>query len=315
MNGNLTEVHRLLYQGADINSKDKYGNTPLIWASLYGHLHVVRILIGRGSDVDLPNNDKSTALMKASQEGHLKIVNELLVTNAKVDLKNKKGWTSLMYASDKEQLDIVRILLAYGADPTIQNNNGKSAADYAQKNTPLINVVNMYKQEQARKAILMLLVQVNEMMDESSYKSPINGPKITLFFYLLFQERAYFCESHHETIYSTINECPYSPQCEDHVSNSNQNDSGLDVESCSRHSLDCPICLEAFREDDHVAWSLRLTSCSHVFHSVCIQRWLASSYTCPCCRGDFQCPSDDLTLLETRKQGRFCTKYGLILPS
>jgi hypothetical protein len=119
---------------------------------------------------------------------------------------------------------------------------------------------------------------------------------------------------------------------------------GLDLESgYNKSNLDCicPICLDVFRVGDTVAWSLRLTSCPHVFHSECIQLWLTSShYDCPCCRGDFhtrtwaRISSADhdaartvnesivkrghcggIMLIEKRNQGRFCIRHGLMIPS
>ncbi|CAH9066960.1 unnamed protein product [Cuscuta epithymum] len=45
--------------------------------------------------------------------------------------------------------------------------------------------------------------------------------------------------------------------------------------------LECVVCLNEFEDDD----SLRLLpTCSHVFHPVCIDAWLASHVTCPVCR-------------------------------
>ncbi len=52
----------------------------------------------------------------------------------------------------------------------------------------------------------------------------------------------------------------------------------------------CLICHLTFRVDDTVAWSLRLTSCPHVYHSTCLRRWFQTSrrYECVYCKGDFR---------------------------
>ena len=48
-------------------------------------------------------------------------------------------------------------------------------------------------------------------------------------------------------------------------------------------SLECAVCLNEFEDDE----TLRLLpKCSHVFHTECIDAWLASHNTCPVCRAN-----------------------------
>ncbi|GMY28801.1 RING-H2 finger protein ATL11-like [Fagus crenata] len=48
-------------------------------------------------------------------------------------------------------------------------------------------------------------------------------------------------------------------------------------------SLECAVCLNEFEDDE----TLRLLpKCSHVFHTDCIDAWLASHTTCPVCRAN-----------------------------
>ncbi|XP_031282695.1 RING-H2 finger protein ATL11-like [Pistacia vera] len=48
-------------------------------------------------------------------------------------------------------------------------------------------------------------------------------------------------------------------------------------------SLECAVCLNEFEDDE----TLRLIpKCSHVFHTDCIDAWLASHNTCPVCRAN-----------------------------
>lgn len=48
-------------------------------------------------------------------------------------------------------------------------------------------------------------------------------------------------------------------------------------------ALECAVCLNEFEHDD----TLRLLpQCSHVFHTDCIDAWLASHTTCPVCRAN-----------------------------
>ncbi|GMH10446.1 hypothetical protein Nepgr_012287 [Nepenthes gracilis] len=47
--------------------------------------------------------------------------------------------------------------------------------------------------------------------------------------------------------------------------------------------LECPVCLNAF--EGHETLRL-LPKCDHVFHRWCVDRWLRSHTTCPCCRAN-----------------------------
>jgi len=48
----LEEVRLLLEQGADINARDRYGQTALMNAAHTGQLALVRLLIEKGADLD-----------------------------------------------------------------------------------------------------------------------------------------------------------------------------------------------------------------------------------------------------------------------
>ncbi|GAB4855518.1 hypothetical protein Ancab_024137 [Ancistrocladus abbreviatus] len=49
----------------------------------------------------------------------------------------------------------------------------------------------------------------------------------------------------------------------------------------NRGATDCAVCLGVFEEKE----TLRLLpKCGHVFHAQCVDAWLLSHGTCPCCR-------------------------------
>lgn len=54
----------------------------------------------------------------------------------------------------------------------------------------------------------------------------------------------------------------------------------------------CPICFEAYKEGDNLAWS-KNTDCPHAFHLDCIIDWLMDNDDCPMCRGDYLCLDKD----------------------
>jgi ankyrin repeat protein len=66
-------VRRLLEEGVDINSKDKYGGTPLLQAAVNGHEALVRLLLEKGADVNAGN------ALEAESTWHYDKIVELLV--------------------------------------------------------------------------------------------------------------------------------------------------------------------------------------------------------------------------------------------
>jgi len=43
--------------------------------------------------------------------------------------------------------------------------------------------------------------------------------------------------------------------------------------------MECPICYDVISEENKY-----ITSCKHIFHEKCIERWFQHSYKCPMCR-------------------------------
>ena len=80
-------VRELLERGATVDAADGIGETPLIIASMRGHLPVVRELLERGATVDAADDMGDTPLYVAIWKGHLGIISELLARGAKVSKK------------------------------------------------------------------------------------------------------------------------------------------------------------------------------------------------------------------------------------
>jgi len=114
--GDIKTLQVLLANGADVNAKDKYGRTALIFAVVHEQTEIVKVLLAqKGIDVNLKTKEGGeTALMIAAfDQDRIEIVKALLAKKEiDVNAKNVVGETALMTASLKGNTDIVKALLA-----------------------------------------------------------------------------------------------------------------------------------------------------------------------------------------------------------
>jgi ankyrin repeat protein len=102
--------------------------SPLMMASLKGHLQLVKKLIAKDADVNKPG---WTPLHYAATGGHLAIIQFLLEQHAFIDAESPNGTTPLMMAAHYGTPAAVKLLLEAGADTTMKNQLGLSAIDFA----------------------------------------------------------------------------------------------------------------------------------------------------------------------------------------
>ena len=122
----LTRLNATLAQGADVNTKDTQGITPLMYAAWVGSADAMKTLLDRGAEVNLTNSSGSTALMMSVTE--LPKVRLLIGKGANVNIVSTRGRTALMLAAMSDRsADVVRALLAAGADPKLSDQGGTTS--------------------------------------------------------------------------------------------------------------------------------------------------------------------------------------------
>ncbi|MBV1929460.1 MAG: ankyrin repeat domain-containing protein [Gammaproteobacteria bacterium] len=110
-------IELLLNEGANIDSFNNSGNTPLIVAANRGETETIRVLLKHGADINKRSDGDSTALSRGIH--HINVVKLLLNGGADPNIADGFGRTPLLYASAyKGNIDIVNLLLANGADIT-----------------------------------------------------------------------------------------------------------------------------------------------------------------------------------------------------
>nr|7B6W_AAA Chain AAA, Alpha-1B adrenergic receptor,alpha1B adrenergic receptor,Alpha-1B adrenergic receptor,alpha1B adrenergic receptor,Alpha-1B adrenergic receptor,alpha1B adrenergic receptor,Alpha-1B adrenergic receptor,alpha1B adrenergic receptor [Homo sapiens] len=129
--GQDDEVRILLANGADVNTADETGFTPLHLAAWEGHLGIVEVLLKNGADVNANDERGHTPLHLAAYTGHLEIVEVLLKNGAGVNATDVIGTAPLHLAAMWGHLEIVEVLLKNGADVNAQDKFGKTPFDLA----------------------------------------------------------------------------------------------------------------------------------------------------------------------------------------
>src|SRR5712692_485944 len=112
MDGNLSRMRLLHFAGANINSRSN-GYMLLSIAAGEGRINVVRYLLAEGADVNAREKLGDTALTEAAYYGHVAMVKELLLRGADVNALGEEG-TALDIAIDKKYADLADLLKHYG---------------------------------------------------------------------------------------------------------------------------------------------------------------------------------------------------------
>ena len=142
--GDMAAARTALENGADVNTHDAGGRTPLIWAELAHSPQIVRMLVDRGADVKVRDSRGGTALVYASSVGEPEVVSMLLDKGADVDegmplasaiefgntetaelllnrganirARGESRQTPLDIAAEYGRMGLVKTLLGHGAD-------------------------------------------------------------------------------------------------------------------------------------------------------------------------------------------------------
>ncbi len=127
----LEEIKELLKKGANVNARNKYGETALMKAAIIGQLDVVKCLVECRADLDVKDGVGRTALIKAVIWGQLAVVKCLVELAADLEAKDGDGRTALMKAARFGYIKGVKYLVECGADFEAKDKDGRTALDFA----------------------------------------------------------------------------------------------------------------------------------------------------------------------------------------
>jgi uncharacterized protein len=103
-------VQDLLHSGADPNTVDKEGASPLMIASYHGHEQIAKVLLAAGADPNLKRGRGVTALMDAAYRGHTLLVRALLDAGADPAIISETGMSAIELSKKKRRLEIKALL-------------------------------------------------------------------------------------------------------------------------------------------------------------------------------------------------------------
>lgn len=86
--GDTEYLKKALDAVADVNEKDKCGNTALMYAASSGRTECVKALLDAGADVHEKNGNGKTALILAAEDGHtecVKLIEDHINKESKLD--------------------------------------------------------------------------------------------------------------------------------------------------------------------------------------------------------------------------------------
>ena len=124
----LSIVEYLIEQGADVNMRDQFGHTALMFASQQ-YVDIVHHLLKPYNNIK--GTEDCITFVQSICKGYCSKVIHMLECGVDVNTHNQSGFTALMYATFKKRLDIVQVLVENGAGVDIRNRFNKTALMYA----------------------------------------------------------------------------------------------------------------------------------------------------------------------------------------
>ncbi|KAL9956875.1 hypothetical protein ACROYT_G038427 [Oculina patagonica] len=129
--GNVAIIEMVLSRGLDINSKDSYGDTPLMIAARGGKMEAVNYLLDKGADLSLTGQYGRNSLHNASYGGNVAIIETVLSRGLDVNSKDSDSDTPIMIAALCGKMEAVNYLLDKGANLSLTGKFGRNLLHHA----------------------------------------------------------------------------------------------------------------------------------------------------------------------------------------
>ena len=150
----LNIVKNLIQNGAEIDARNKYKNTPLHYAANNGDLEIFQHFLDHGAQIEAKDDVERTPIVFAVYKNHFEIVKCLIEKGAQLDIKIKYGCTALHFAAEYSSLEIVKLLVENGANVDVTSVYNETPFDIAsRKNRQDIAFYLLQKKREAKNII------------------------------------------------------------------------------------------------------------------------------------------------------------------
>lgn len=132
----LSEIRRLLHAGADPDALFQDPSDPshcslLHLAVTHKRVDILELLIAWGANVESTDEDGRTPLHRAAKAAQIDAMHALIDANANIHARDQYHSTPLHCAATHPNMNGAALLLQYGADAYAQNTGNKTPFDWA----------------------------------------------------------------------------------------------------------------------------------------------------------------------------------------
>jgi len=131
----------------DIRAGNALGSQPIHWACCNGHIGAVDILLNNDVNIDTTDNKGCSPLVIAAQFGRTSLAGYLMGRGARLQLVDKEGDNALHWAAFKGHSELVRLLVHSGFNPRQKDNFGQTVLHLACLSGSLQTVSDMVEQD------------------------------------------------------------------------------------------------------------------------------------------------------------------------
>jgi ankyrin repeat protein len=135
-NSDAAGVERMLKEGANVNSRNRVGETALVIAlkkedPKKDDLRIAQLMLDAGTDVNLAAVNGITPLMAAAYSGRVEIAAQLLAKGANVAALDRLLKNAMIYAAGEGRTEVVKLFVDKGVNPNALYEHGLTALMWA----------------------------------------------------------------------------------------------------------------------------------------------------------------------------------------